>query len=746
MALRQRIEFEHLFGMRVEGAPSKARQCVDRDKVVMRHIMKNKIGDSEQVFGQRWLLVGLVSTLLSCASIDPSTVDDMGLPEQKSAQEVSSAPAETQLDVAEQNEPSSRLFLGDDKSVDMPAPRDAVKLDGEAVMLNFEQAPLNEVIHTILGDTLNLDYVIENQVPGEITLRTRSPVPRDQLLPILESLLRNNNVLMIRGPNDRFFISGSPNIRSTVPSFNSSPSTGFSNVIVPLQYISAAEMAEILKPVASDDAFVRVDQRRNLLILAGTQLQLEGWLGIVATFDVDQLAGMSVAVVPLGNSKVEDVFSELQHILSAGAEAGGVGGISEMVQVMPVERLNSIMVVSPKAFYVKRVQEWVKELDAIEDSGSEPTLRVYPVRNGNAGQLAGLLSSIYGGSGGSAGGKGGVAPGMTQATSGGGGSNSGMPARGVAPTSGGSFSLGDDVRVVSDNYNNSLLVYATPSEFEKIERILIKLDVVATQVLIEASIVEVTLRDDLEYGLEWAFDNNLGGGDSGRGLLDLGGGLNPQAGFSYTITNSAGAVKAVLNALAEESLINVISTPSVLVLDNHTAAIHVGDQQPIQSQSTVTNGGNVQNSITYKDTGVKLQVTPSVNDGGLVTLDIEQSVTDVGPVDAATRQRSFLERNVSSRVAIRSGESVVLGGLIRDNETEGKSGVPLLKDIPVLGALFSTTTSASTRTELLIFITPRVMESEQDLRDLNREMRTRMRGLTNFQDLPVSFDKAEASE
>lgn len=123
-----------------------------------------------------------------------------------------------------------------------------------------------------------------------------------------------------------------------------------------------------------------------------------------------------------------------------------------------------------------------------------------------------------------------------------------------------------------------------------------------------------------------------------------------------------------------------------------------------------------------------------------MTLDIDQSVTDVGPVDAATRQRSFLERTVSSRVAIRSGESVVLGGLIRDNETEGKSGVPLLKDIPGIGALFSTTTKASTRTELLIFITPRVMESEQDLRDLNQEMRSRMRGLTNFEDLPVDFD------
>ena len=632
------------------------------------------------------------------------------------------------------------IFLGTDEGAKLPPPRPPIRLDGEAVMLNFEQAPLNEVIHTILGDTLGLDYVIENQVPGEITLRTRSPIPRDQLLPILESLLRNNNVLMIRSPNDRFFISASANVRSTVPSFVSAPGPGYSNVIVPLQYISATEMAEILKPVARDDAFVRVDEGRNLLILAGTQLQLEGWLDIVTTFDVDQLAGKSVGIFPLANSTVEELFEELEHILAASGLEGGQGGISSMVRIMPVERLNSIMVVSPRAHYIDTVQGWIEELDSIEDPASEPILQVYLVRNGNAAQLASLLSTIYGGSGSGSSVKGGVAPGMTQAQSGSG--SGGASKRNQASGGGGTFMLDNDVRIVSDDYNNSLLVYATPYEYQKLERILTKLDVVATQVLIEASIVEVTLTDDLQYGLEWAFDNNLGGGDSGRGLLNVGGNLEPQAGFSYTVTNSAGATKAVLNALAEDSLLNVISTPSVMVLDNHTATINVGDQQPIQSQSTVTNGGNVQNSITYKDTGVQLTVTPSVNDGGLVTLDIEQSVTDVGPVDSATKQRSFNQRAVKSRVAIRSGESVVLGGMIRDNETEGQSGVPVLKDIPLVGALFSTTTIASTRTELLIFITPRVMESDQDLRDLNFEMRSRMRGLTDFEDLPVNFDPA----
>jgi general secretion pathway protein D len=305
-----------------------------------------------------------------------------------------------------------------------------------------------------------------------------------------------------------------------------------------------------------------------------------------------------------------------------------------------------------------------------------------------------------------------------------------------------SFELGESIRVVSDDYNNALLVYASPYEYGKIERILKKLDVIATQVLIEASIVEVTLVDGLQYGLEWIFQNGIGNDYSGVGTLDLGAaGLDALApGFSYQVSNSAGDMKAVVNALAEESLVNVISTPSVLVLDNHTAAIHVGDQQPIQSMVSVTDGGVAQTSIEYKDTGVKLEVTPSVNDGGLVTLDVMQSVTDVGPQDSATGQRSFTERQLSSRIAVRSGDSVVLGGLIRDNSTQSKSGVPLLMDIPVLGSLFSNTRDSTVRTELLVFITPKVVETDDELRALSVEMRDRMQGITDFSDVPIDLE------
>ncbi len=641
------------------------------------------------------------------------------------------------------------IFPGTDVGVQMPPEREPIKLYGDAVSLNFEEAPLSEVVHSVLGDILELDYIVEHPVQGAVTLRTRSPIPRDQLLPILESLLHNNGALMVRGPNDRLFISGAQKAGRMAPSFQNAEGagTGFSNVIVPLQYIGAPEMAEILRPVATETAFVRIDTKRNLLVLAGTQMQIDGWLDIVTTFDIDQLAGTSVGIFPITRGTVEDVFVELEHILNTadGGTGGGAGrGLSSMVRVLPVERLNSILVVSPRAAYIETVGRWVEQLDDIDEPASEATLHVYDVVNGNAAQMAMLLSTIFGESSGGGGAMGQrpqsqVAPGMNSQRSGGASGGANMPGTGAGQSMGGSsFELGDSIRVVSDDYNNALLVYASPYEYSKIERILRKLDVVATQVLIEASIVEVQLTDGLEFGLEWTFQNGIGNNYQGSGALDLTGLGAVAPGFSYTV-ESANDVRAVVNALAEESLVNVISTPSVLVLDNHTAAIHVGDQQPIQSQQSVTDGGVTTNSIEYKDTGVKLEVTPSVNDGGLVTLDVKQSVTDVGPEDAATGQRSFLERDISSRIAVRSGESVVLGGLITDNATVAKSGVPYLMDIPVLGNLFSTNTNTTKRVELLVFITPKVVESDTELRDLTREMRDRMRGLTDFDDLPIQL-------
>lgn len=627
------------------------------------------------------------------------------------------------------------LYRGTDEVFRQPPERPAVRLYGDAVSLNFEQAPLTEVVHAIMGDILELDYIVEHPINGEVTLRTRTPVPRDELLGILESLLKANKALIIRDNEGRFFISASGEMRRLRPGLTASASgaVGHSTIVVPLQYVSASNMAEILGPLAEEDAFLRVDDLRNILMLAGTQAQLEGWQGIIDTFDVDLLEGMSVGIFPVEHISIEDMEAALSDVLGKqGGEKGaaGIAGIGSMVRLISVERLNSIMVVTPRAHYLDRIGEWIERLDREPDASFERQLYVYPVQNTNALHLANMLSTIFGGAGGAGGrsGGGGVAPGFTPEIVSGGGSETGGNARGSARQGGGqNFSVGD-IRVVADEENNGLLIYATGKEYRKIKPALERLDIAATQVIIEASIIEVTLTDSLRYGLEWTFDGGVGSGNEGVGQL-INDDFEPQVpGFAYSVLNGSGQVRAVLNALASDNLLNVISSPSVMVLDNQTANIQVGDQVPVNTGSTTTEVGTVR-SIQFRDTGVQLSVTPSVNAGGMVVMDIEQSVTDVGAVEETADTRTFLERSITSRVAVRSSESIVLGGLIRENKSQGSSGLPFLHQLPVIGALFGAKSTESSRTELIVIITPRVIFNDADLRDVSREMRRQMRGL-----------------
>jgi general secretion pathway protein D len=323
--------------------------------------------------------------------------------------------------------------------------------------------------------------------------------------------------------------------------------------------------------------------------------------------------------------------------------------------------------------------------------------------------------------------------------------------------------LGTTVQVMADRINNTLLVHATPKEYARIESSLKRLDVQRAQVLIEASIIEVTLGNQLQYGLEWAFNNNhisINGrnGYTGVGTLGAPGGTsssssgdgsgntttsitNPGSIFTWALSNTAGNVSAVLTALADKSLLKVISSPSLLVLDNQTAAIQVGGQQPVPTGTSSYYGTNVptiSNSIQYQNTGVMLGVTPSVTAGDLVTMDINQIISTIGANAqvAGVSYPTFNQRQINTQVAVRSGETVVLGGLIQDSDQSGKSGIPFLSSIPVIGALFGTHTSNAQRTELLVIITPRVLRSDEDARAVSREMRDRMRGLTAG-DLPT---------
>ncbi len=701
------------------------------------------------------------------------------------------------------NEP--RIIRGNDAVIALP--RAVAPLRGGMTSFRFEEAPIAEFATIVLKDVLQADYVLHQPINGSVTLSTGGDVSPDQAVLLLESALQANGLVMARDTRGTYHVGKAevvrgivPAVRQAVPGQPLPPGSGA--IIVRLQHIGASEMAAILRPMAPAEAIVRVDNLRNLLVLAGSRTQAEGWMDLINTFDVDLLKGMSVGVFPLQHVSVKEVEAALALISGdttgaaatsapAAARAGTTGGAATAApvaggganplmgafRVLPIERLNSILVVTPRAAYLDEARRWIEKLDQPGGGSAEAQLFIYRVQNVNAKHLATVLSGIFGdtraGSTPSFSGSG-VAPGLTATTTtstpfgqGIGSSNAvgagwsgGTNLLGAGNRAGGAFlggsgsalgvrtgqagnaaqaqqapiaaSLGG-IRVMPDELNNSVLVWSTKAEYAKIEATLKRLDLPLTQVLIEASIVEVTLNDDLEYGLQWAFDDSRSTtGYNGRGVLSgsaggaLGGAL---AGFSYTLKNPAGNVRAVLNALSKKTAVKVIASPSLMVLDNHTASIAVGTQTPIQAGETITSDGIVRTSVQYKDTGVNLMVTPSVNSGNVVTMQVDQSVTDVGQQDEVSKQRAFLQRQLSSKLAVRSGESIVMGGLIQGNSTTSKSGVPVLHSIPVLGSLFGTTSNIGSRTELLVVITPRVVRTDVDIREVSDDLRSRLRGL-----------------
>lgn len=703
----------------------------------------------------------------------------------------------------------SRMFPGDDNLFKRSiAPRvDPVLAQGDKVALNFENVTVGNLATALLGDLLKLNYTIDAGGDTVVSLHTRQPLLRSQVLDVLDAVLLPHDLAIVRDNAGVYHVTKRTvtlGARPVVGASNFKDLSGSGTVIVPLNHVAAAEMAKILAPIAPKESIVYVDSMRNLLVLQGSKAQLGGWLEMVEAFDVDFLSGMSLGVFVLENANVNVVRDALQAMLGsdksadpyggatpaapAGAAPGGAGAataasaasaqatgpLGGLIRVFPVERLNALVVVTPRAHLLTQVETWVRRLDRPTDT-LEASLFVYPVQNGSALQLAEMLNGLFGGQSTQAKSGGGVAGGSapTQFTQGAGSAGLGSGSSGGGNPFGGSSSAGSgsntgtgtaggsgfqsmannsnnkaspnnasltsssqldgNVRVVADEKRNALLIRAPRTEYRRIEQALRELDKAPSQVLIEASIVEVSLTGNLQYGVEWFVQNSLSGGREGQALLNMNktGEIGPkQPGFSYTILNKAGVVRATLNALAEKSQVRLLSSPSVLVLNNHNATIQVGQQQPIKSSTSVTTGNLVTESIVYKDTGVMLSVTPSVNAGGLITLDISQQVTDVGDLDTATGQRAFLTRQIQTRVAVRSGEPIVLGGLIRENDTSGRNGVPLLSSIPVVGALFGNTTNNNNRTELLVLMTPRALEDDDALRSASAEMRQRMRSMS----------------
>ncbi len=690
--------------------------------------------------------------------------------------------------------PGTGNFI-DRKTASKPAP--VTRTAAGEVTLNFEEADIRDVVKVIF-DTLKANYTVDSQVQGEVTVQTGRPLARDQLLPTLETLLRASNAVLVReGEVYRIIPAAGAAQKGVLTPRLGQRGLGYGVRIVPLRYVGATEMQTIISPFLPEGGVLRADPVRNLLILSGTSQELANAQSTIDTFDVNWLKGMSIGMFRLRNVDSQALAGELNQFLGEGSGTP----IAGMLKFVPLSKLNAVLVITPQLEYLKEAAIWIERLDGI---GGE-RLYVYQVQNSRADYVAELLNGLFnlGGSGGASRG-GDLAPGLkssqlssgsgltggsSSSLSGGsskstlsGSSSTGLSSSGTSGTgtsglggstpsigggraggrsggaanasagTGGSSAIGsggpsagmEEVRIVADTENNSLLIWATNQNYERILGTLQKLDVTPRQVLIEATIAEVTLTGQLKYGLQWFFTNDVGSSHTGTGSLGISANdltvndvLPSQAGaFSYAITDSAGMVRALLNTLASDSKVKVLSSPHVMVVDNQQAVIRVGTQQPIPSGTTTTNNVTTSGGVEYKDTGVLLEVLPRVNSGGMVNMEIKQEVIDLGPLVETTQSssqtissRSFLQRSVTSKVVVKSGQTLVLGGLIRDNRSEGQSGFPILYKIPVLGALFGSTADTLDRTELIVLITPRVVENSQEADQVTEEIKRKMQEL-----------------
>lgn len=603
------------------------------------------------------------------------------------------------------------------------------------VTLNFEGTDIREVVKVILGDLLGVNYVLDPAVQGTVSLQTGRPLRRDLLIPTLETLLRMNNAALVDNQGAFEVVPlGNAVQGRLVPQLGESARAlpdGFSLQVVPLRYIGAEEMANILQPLAPEGSVVRVDNLRNLVVLAGSSPEMGNLLETIQVFDVDWMAGLSVGFFTLEYARASEVVAQLETLLSDDGESPLRG----LFRFIPIESSNALLVVSPQQNYLNRMGEWISRLDMAEATGTtQQRLFVYRVRHGDAENLADVLTKLFAGEASGLGQQrtvGSVAPGMRQATIGDGDGETGTTAPRPAVAS--ELEMSAPVSIVADSINNSLLVRSSPRDYRRILDALKQLDILPLQVLVEATIVEITLRGDLRYGVQWRF---LGPAkDDYRGDIslrrDADGPAQTFPGFNWSIVLRPDTIRATLSALASDNLINVLSSPSVMVMDNQTARIQVGEQVPVataQQQGTAVTE-RVINQIQYRDTGVMLSVRPRVTPGGLVQMEIEQEVSTVAAETGPLNSPTFRTRNITSNVAVRSNQAVVLGGLIQDARDEGKSGVPGLYRTPFIGGLFGETSRRAERTELVVVLTPRVIASDGDIETVTADFRRKVRNL-----------------
>jgi general secretion pathway protein D len=589
--------------------------------------------------------IALCASLLllsSCASTPGAPVArDVSTPVQSAAgtgaaaDAASPAPASAPPLPVEQSD--DQIVLGTGEFVQAArGPERAVYASEDGVTLNFEKAQLHEFLSVVFDKILMQNYVVDPSVVGTVTLHTTRPITQAAVLPTVETVLQLNNAALVYDdgvyrviPMDAApYATRSP----SVGRYSSGRDVGYGFQVVPLQFASATEIEKILTPFLADGSTLRVDGARNVLILGGPRFRLEELLATVRTFDVDWLKGMSFAMFRLEYADAVTMVEELEQIVGAGSDTPLAG----IVRLLPIERLNAVLVIAHRPDHIASVRSLIEQFDlGVEGSGGQ-RLFVYEIENGKAENIADSLQQIFG-----------TGEPEAPTTRQGGlsadsvfrsassvsrpvpqpGASSVVQTQAAGPViDGGGIAAEQqgNIKVIADTDNNSILVLASQEDYRSIEAAIHRLDVSPRQVLIEATIAEVSLSDNLSYGVRWFLEkSNWEMGFNAPVPTGAGG-----EGLAFAFFDQDSSVRAFFDMLSANSNVKFLSTPQVMVLDNQTATIRVGDQIPVttrSSQSTTNPDAPIVTEVQFRDTGTLLTVTPRINSGGQVTLEARKS-------------------------------------------------------------------------------------------------------------------------
>ena len=663
---------------------------------------------------------------------------------------------------------------------------------GSGFDLNFENTPVATVAKVVLGDILGVGYTIDPRVQGTVSLVSVRPVPKSDVVFVLENALRLSGVVLLHDTAGyRLTPLGDAVGAGRIDAAGSSPEPGFGVSVVPLQYVSAQTLLKLMDSFATKAGTVRADVTRNLLLIQGTGAERRTAVDTALSFDVDWMRGQSVGIFPVSSGAPATIITELEKIVDSGEN-----GLSQnVIKFQPIARLNAIMVVSKRPDMLRTAATWIKRLDR-EDT-ARTTVHVYRVKYGEARQIARLLTDMFiGGSSSSLldSADSQIAPGSgTSATSSGdrlslspngsssstttnngfgsrntsgAGAGPGAQAAGAAggngaldsgrgSSSGNNQPLLQDVRITPDVVNNTLLIYADQANYHIIETTLQQVDQPQLQVAIDATIAEVTLNNDLSYGVQsYITSQNLGlkpntgsilgtqaatapatTTDPTTGAVSVAGSVTNAfinrafPGFNFLI-GSETQPSLILDALHTVTSVKVLSNPSLVVIDNQTATLQVGDAVPVStgSATVLTTSNTVVNTIDYRNTGIILRVSPRVSANGNVRLDIEQEISNVSTATAASLTPTVSERKVKSSISVATGQTVLLAGLISEQKNGTRATLPILDQIPGLGDAFGHQDNSTARTELIIFIRPQIIRNGSDAHNVAEELRSKLRG------------------